>query len=208
MNEFDLVAELSAARVLVILRPRGRGRKWMIDTAAHLLDRGLRMIELTMGDPEVPGALAELVERYPEVTFGVGTVLTPDEARLAAGVGAKFIVAPNVNPVVMDAAHIAGLATLPGVMTPTEVELALSHGASAVKLFPAGPLGPQYMKALLDPFPDLKVVPTGGVGLAEIRTFLDAGAVAVAIGGAITNQDLEQAGAVLAEALADVLPSS
>src|SRR5690606_33782639 len=140
--------------------------------------------------------------------FGVGTVLTPDEARLAAGVGAKFIVAPNVNPVVMDAAHIAGLATLPGVMTPTEVELALSHGASAVKLFPAGPLGPQYMKALLDPFPDLKVVPTGGVGLAEIRTFLDAGAVAVAIGGAITNQDLEQAGAVLAEALADVLPSS
>jgi 2-dehydro-3-deoxyphosphogluconate aldolase/(4S)-4-hydroxy-2-oxoglutarate aldolase len=180
---------LRTTRVVAILRAQDASRaEAVVDV---LLENGIRSLELTL---TTKGAL-EVVERLaatvPDGTdLGMGTVLTADEVDRAVGAGARFVVSPSVVPEVIDAAARHGIASYPGAFTPTEIHAAWTAGASAVKLFPAGALGPGYLAAVRAPLPDVPLVPTGGVAIEAIGAWLDAGAVAVGLGGPLIGNAL------------------
>ena len=119
--------------------------------------------------------------------IGAGTVLSVRQVEQAAEAGAQFIVSPDVNAEVVEATVRSDLLSLPGAFTATEVCRALAAGATMVKLFPAGPGGVEYLKALRGPLPDVAFVPTGGIGLDTVADFLGAGAVAVALGSGLVR---------------------
>jgi 2-dehydro-3-deoxyphosphogluconate aldolase/(4S)-4-hydroxy-2-oxoglutarate aldolase len=114
-------------------------------------------------------------------------VLDAATAQRAVDAGARFVVSPTVEPEVLAVTAAAGVASLPGAMTPTEVLAAWRLGASAVKLFPASAVGPSFVRELHGPLPDVPIVPTGGISAADAAAYLEAGAVAVGIGGWLTG---------------------
>jgi 2-dehydro-3-deoxyphosphogluconate aldolase/(4S)-4-hydroxy-2-oxoglutarate aldolase len=124
----------------------------------------------------------------------MGTVLTAEEVDRAVDAGAQFVVSPSVVPEVIEAAARHGIASYPGAFTPTEIHTAWTAGASAVKLFPGGALGPSYLKAVRAPLPDIPLIPTGGVDVSTVGDWLDAGAVAVGLGGPLIGDALRPGG--------------
>jgi Entner-Doudoroff aldolase len=173
------VRALLESRVVAILRLRDHGLA--VEVCDALARGGIRVLELTQDDP---GALAALraVAARPDVVVGAGTVLDPATVPALAGAGARFVVAPNTDRRVIAAALAAGLAPIPGALTATEVAAALEAGADMVKLFPAGPLGPGYLRALRGPFETAAFVPTGGIAHDAVGEWLAAGAAAVGLG--------------------------
>jgi 2-dehydro-3-deoxyphosphogluconate aldolase/(4S)-4-hydroxy-2-oxoglutarate aldolase len=107
------------------------------------------------------------------------------ELDAAAAAGAQFLVAPGLNPALLEAAQRRGLLMLPGVFTATEIDLALRLGAEALKLFPAEPSGPEHLASMLQPFPGARLVPTGGVSALNAAAYLKAGAAALAMGSSL-----------------------
>jgi Entner-Doudoroff aldolase len=180
-SEPRTLAALRRGRVLPILRLRDHGRA--VDIAETLVAAGVQALEITLGEPEAHRSVAAVVKAVGDrVPVGVGTVLDREEPRRLADLGAEFCVSPHTDPALVEAALEAGLVPLPGTWTPTEVAIARAAGAPALKLFPAGPAGTGHLKALLGPFPDLAVVPTGGIAIDEVPAWLAAGALAVGLG--------------------------
>lgn len=160
-----------------------------------LADSGVVNIELTLTTPGTIAALPRLIEAVPDAEIGVGTVLTAENAKAALDAGARFLVTPSVKPQVIDMAFERGIAIYSGALTPSEVETSWDLGASAVKIFPASTVGPQYVAHLTGPFPDLKLLPSGGISLERIPEWMRAGSIAVSLGGpllgdALTDGDL------------------
>jgi 2-dehydro-3-deoxyphosphogluconate aldolase / (4S)-4-hydroxy-2-oxoglutarate aldolase len=147
---------------------------------------GVEAIELTIDTPGALGAVSQAAAAGR--TVGVGTVLTAEQVRASSYAGARFVVSPALVPEVIEAALELGLEPLPGVFTATELVQALAAGTRAVKLFPASAGGPGYLRALRGPFPSVPIVPTGGVRIDEIRSYLDAGAAAVALGSELVGR--------------------
>ena len=156
-----------------------------------LAEAGLVIAEITMTVPRAIDAIDAVSKRFADrMLVGAGTVTDADTARRAADVGAEFVVSPCLVREVIDAARGAGVAVLPGALTPTEVFEAHSAGADMVKVFPAQNVGgASYLRALRGPFPDIPLVPTGGVTLANVREMFDAGAAAVGVGSELISKD-------------------
>lgn len=153
-------------------------------TTRTLVDCGVNLMEFSLTTPGALAAVRELAGTLPgRVQLGAGTVTTVAQAEAAADAGARFLVTPVTNVQVIEYARTVSLPVLAGALTPTEVFTAWTAGATAVKVFPAGLGGPAYIRALSDPFPDIPLVPTGGVGLSEAPDYLAAGATAVGMGG-------------------------
>ena len=171
--------ELLESRVVAILRLRDHGLA--VEVAEALARGGVRVLELTQDDPGALDAL-RVVAALPDVGVGAGTVLDPATVPVLAEAGARFIVSPNTDPSVIGAALDAGLDPIPGALTATEVASAIAAGATLVKLFPAGPLGTAYLRALRGPFGDVDFVPTGGIAHDAVAEWLEAGAAAVGLG--------------------------
>lgn len=149
-----------------------------------LVDSGIRSVELTLTTPDTLSHLPRLIGRFGDVVdLGVGTVTDSDELARAIDAGAAYIVTPITDRSFVTHAQDAGVPIIPGGLTPTELFASWSAGASAVKVFPAGQVGPGYLKDLRGPFPGIQVVPSGGVDLAGAEAWLTAGAVAVSVGG-------------------------
>jgi 2-dehydro-3-deoxyphosphogluconate aldolase/(4S)-4-hydroxy-2-oxoglutarate aldolase len=151
-----------------------------------LVDAGLDVIELPLTMPGALRAIETLAARRPGALVGAGTVLDEASARAAILAGARFLVSPGLDRGVVATAHRYGAAALPGVQTPTEMADALAMGADLLKVFPAGQLGPGFVKAVAAPLPQAPLVPTGGVSAGNAGEWLDAGAVALGVGGALT----------------------
>jgi 2-dehydro-3-deoxyphosphogluconate aldolase/(4S)-4-hydroxy-2-oxoglutarate aldolase len=177
-----MIERLRAARVIAVLRtPDGESA---VRAAEALVAGGVRAIELTFTTPGAAEALRRARDLLPgDVVVGAGTIRDRAQLDAALDAGAEFLVTPHLDHDLLDAMLAAGRLALPGTLTPTEVAAALAAGAEAVKLFPASAVGPSYLKALRGPFPDVQVVPTGGIGPADVRPWLEAGAVAVGAGG-------------------------
>jgi len=145
---------------------------------------GIRTVELTFTTPGVLDLLRSAADAVAQsdVVLGVGTVLTADQARAAIDNGASFLVTPAVRPGVAEVALSAGVPVFLGALTPTEVAMAVDLGASAVKIFPAGRFGPRYLSDLHGPYPDVELLPSGGITAENARAYLDAGALAVCAG--------------------------
>lgn len=161
------------------------------EIVAVIVEAGLNAIEVTLNSPNAFNSIERLAARFGSMTaVGAGTVLRPEEVERAADAGAQFIVSPNRDKRVIEVTKRLNLVSLPGCFTPSEIVEALSAGADAAKLFPASSLGVAFVKALRGPFPELRVVPTGGVTPDAAREYLAAGAWAVAAGSELIGKDV------------------
>jgi 2-dehydro-3-deoxyphosphogluconate aldolase/(4S)-4-hydroxy-2-oxoglutarate aldolase len=150
----------------------------------------VRAVELTMTTPGALDALARLAAaRGERLVIGAGSVLDAETARLAILAGARFVVAPTFKAAVVEMCHRYDVAAVPGALTPTEILTAWEGGADLVKLFPASAFGPGYLKELRGPLPQLRLVPTGGISADTAGAFVEAGAFAVGVGGALVARD-------------------
>ncbi len=161
--------------------------------AVHaLFEGGIRCIEITMTTPGALTIIESLKKEWKgkEILIGTGTVLDTTTCRLAILAGTDFIVTPTLLPEVISTAKNYGVVSMCGGFTPTELFRAWQSGADFVKLFPASVGGPEYIKAVLGPLPHLPIVPTGGIHHENARKFLEAGAVALGVGGNLANKNL------------------
>lgn len=156
-----------------------------------LAEAGLTVAEVTMTVPGAIAAIASVAKRFGDkVLVGAGTVTDRETAKRAIDAGAEFIVTPCLVPEVIDAARLADVAVLPGALTPTEVFDAFGKGGDMVKVFPAQNVGgAAYLRALRGPFPEIPLVPTGGVTLDNVREMFEAGAAAVGVGSEMISKD-------------------
>ena len=157
---------------------------------------GIRLVEVTFNQraPETwkdtAAAIKAIRETFDgEVRAGAGTVLTYDQLSMCVDAGGEYIVTPNVNPTLIRSAVARGLAAMPGALTPSEAADAWEAGASFIKLFPAGSLGPGYVKAVRAPLSHIPFLAVGGVSAANAAEFMQAGCVGVGVGGNLTNKE-------------------
>ena len=186
-TERPAVERIGAEKIIPIIR--SDAVKNLLDLVDGLSGVGLSILEITMTTPGALEQLADLRVKRPALTLGAGTVLEPSVVRDAASAGAQFVVSPTFDPDLIDAARSAGVPIIAGTFTPTEAQNAWAAGADLVKIFPASTLGPGFLKALLAPLPHLRLVPTGGLNPSNAADFLDAGAYAVCLGGALIDRE-------------------
>jgi 2-dehydro-3-deoxyphosphogluconate aldolase/(4S)-4-hydroxy-2-oxoglutarate aldolase len=171
----------------VIAIGRGMSAAEAPHVAEALAAGGVLAMELTLNAPEAEGlaAIEALAERAGQLgaVVGAGTVLSVAAAQRAVDAGAAFIVSPATDLELIAWCAARGIPSFPGAFSPTEIHAAWAAGASAVKLFPAAALGPGYLRQIAAPFPDIAILPTGGVSAATAADWIAAGAVAVGIGG-------------------------
>jgi 2-dehydro-3-deoxyphosphogluconate aldolase/(4S)-4-hydroxy-2-oxoglutarate aldolase len=154
-----------------------------VPLAKALLAGGLGVAEITFRTAAASEALSRIRDEVPNMLLGAGTVLTQSHLLAARDAGAQFIVTPGFNPAIVEASQSAGLPIVPGVNNPTGVEQAMSLGLKTVKFFPAEPSGGvPFIKALSGPYPEIRFVPTGGIGPGNLANYLALQAV-VACGG-------------------------
>jgi 2-dehydro-3-deoxyphosphogluconate aldolase/(4S)-4-hydroxy-2-oxoglutarate aldolase len=148
----------------------------------------VRALEVTM---TVPGAVELIRELAPALPggflLGAGTVIDGDTARAVIDAGARFVVSPVFRPDMIRACHDRGVPAMPGCFSPTEILAAHESGADIVKVFPAAMLGPQFIRDVRAPLPQVKLMPTGGVTLDNAGDWIRAGAVAVGLGSALLD---------------------
>jgi 2-dehydro-3-deoxyphosphogluconate aldolase/(4S)-4-hydroxy-2-oxoglutarate aldolase len=173
--------------LIPVLRARNAGQAHAVVQA--MIAGGVTVVEVTMTVPGAIDVLKELKQEYGDkLLLGSGTVTTAEEAQATIKAGAEFVVSPSLHLDVIAATRAAKKLSIPGALTPTEVITAWRAGADYVKIFPCSAMGgASYLKALLAPFPFLKLIPTGGVTLETAETFLRAGAKALGVGSDLVN---------------------
>lgn len=170
---------------------RARSREQVRPLAEALLAGGVTAIEITMTTPEAIEAIRETSDALgSEALIGVGTILDGRTAQQAIDAGAQFVVTPILRPEIVPIAHAAGKPVMLGSYSPTEAQVAHQSGCDFVKLFPADGLGASYIKAIRAPLPHLKIVPTGGVNLETMESFLKAGCAALGVGSSMITKDI------------------
>lgn len=141
--------------------------------ANALAEGGLPCAEVTFRTAQAAEAIRRMREAQPDMLVGAGTVLTPEQAAQARDAGARFVVSPGLNPVVVDYCLEQGIPVFPGVCTPTEVEAALQRGLRVLKFFPAEPAGgTTYLKAISAPYSMVEFIPTGGIDATKLPSYL------------------------------------
>ena len=187
---------IEATKVVAIIR--GMAPEICVRLAKAYQEGGIRLVEVTfnqVGNPEdTVTAIKAIRAAYPDMHVGAGTVITERQLDLAVGAGAEFIVTPNCNPAIIRKANAAGLATMPGTITPTEMVIAHEAGADYVKVFPVRALGPGYVKDVLAPLKHLKLIAVGGVSPENAADYIKAGCVGVAASGSLVNREWIAAG--------------
>src|ERR1019366_4293757 len=187
MTSKEILAFITEVGIVPIVRTSSA--EGAIQAVEAIYNGGVRAAEVTMTVPGAIHVLEKLADRFGgKLILGAGTVLDPETARACMLAGAEFFVTPALRLSTIEMARRYSKVILPGALTPTEVLTAWEAGADAVKIFPCGNVGgPKYIKALKGPFPQIEMVPTGGVNLDTIVDFLRAGACAVAVGGELID---------------------
>lgn len=168
---------------------RGIPGEVISNLAEVYFEAGFHTLEVTMNTKGATEVIAKLRQLYPDRNVGAGTVCTTEDLNRALEAGAGFIVTPTIDEEIIKLAVSSSVPIFPGAYTPTEIHRAWKLGASAVKIFPATQLGPQYVKDVLAPLNEIKLLPTGGVALENIRTFFAAGAIGVGMGSSLFLKD-------------------
>ena len=152
---------------------------------------GLTTIEITMNSPGFEEGISTAAKTFGDrLNIGAGTVCSEDDLEIALGLGAQFIVTPVVDARIIAACRQSKIPVFAGAYTPTEILLAWNLGADIVKLFPAVGNGIDYLKAVKGPFPQIKLLPTGGVSLDNCKDFMQAGATGLGIGSELFPRQL------------------
>ncbi|MFE0504527.1 bifunctional 4-hydroxy-2-oxoglutarate aldolase/2-dehydro-3-deoxy-phosphogluconate aldolase [Peribacillus butanolivorans] len=178
--------ELKQGKLVAVIR--GARPDQIVPIARALNEGGIRTLEITVETPKVCELIDKVKEEFgDDIIVGAGTVLDPETARSVIMAGAEFIFSPTVNIETIKMTKRYGIISIPGALTPTEILTAYEHGADVIKVFPADALGVGYFKNLKGPLPHIPLMPTGGVNLDNLTSFLKAGAVAAGIGGSLIN---------------------
>ncbi|GAA5210072.1 bifunctional 4-hydroxy-2-oxoglutarate aldolase/2-dehydro-3-deoxy-phosphogluconate aldolase [Microbacterium kyungheense] len=188
----------AGAPLMAILRGMGVERSVRLSETAW--DLGIDSVEVPLQTDEDERALRAVVAAARErgKIVGAGTIITPAQVALATDAGAEYLVSPGLDPVVVRAAQAAGIPILPGVATPSEVQLAVALGLTWLKAFPATWLGSGWFKHIRGPFPQVRFVATGGLDASNVEEFLAAGVRVAAVGSALEDaSQLERLAAVL-----------
>jgi 2-dehydro-3-deoxyphosphogluconate aldolase/(4S)-4-hydroxy-2-oxoglutarate aldolase len=187
MDRFEILNKILEGGIVVILRLKDSAK--VIPVANSIMAGGIRSIEVTMNTPNALNCIAEL-SKIEGVLPGVGTVTDSQMAIDAIQAGAQFVVTPITKKEIIETCHGLEKPIFSGALSPTEIFQAHEWGADVIKVFPAEVFGMKYIKALLGPFPDIKLMPTGGVNPENIDKWFDMGAVCVGVGGSFTNTEI------------------
>ncbi len=202
MEKSEVLMRISGAGLVPVIRAETKDEAIRVIAAVEA--GGVPILEITM---TVPGALSiiEAVrKREQSAVVGAGTVLDPETARACILAGARFIVSPALNVQTIEMCRRYSVAVMAGALTPTEVVNAWAAGADVVKIFPCGAVGgPSYIRALNAPFPQIALMPSGGVSLKNAADFIKAGSFALGVGSDLIDSKamLEEDWATLATAV-------
>lgn len=189
----ELMQALAREKIVAIIR--GISAESGDATAKALADGGIVFLEVTLNTDGALNMISRFRENYEgRLRIGAGTVLDLGQAKEAVAAGAEYIISPNLDEEVIYYGVEQGVQVWPGTMTPTEIVRAYKAGASAVKVFPMGSLGINYLKEIRAPLNHIPMVATGGVNLQNINTVLNAGAIAVGLGGNLVDKQLVKDG--------------
>ena len=186
-----IVSELREAGVIAVVRTPSV--ESAVEVVRALVAGGVRAAEVTFTVPDAAEAIRRAGD-VPGVLLGAGTVTTAEQARAAIDAGATYLVSPHLASDVIAVAKERGVAMLPGAFTPGEVFAARAAGGDIIKIFPAARMGPSYLKDLGGPYPDIPLMPTGGVSVDNVKDWLAAGAVAVGVGSELVHKPSVAAG--------------
>jgi len=189
MDKVEILNIIRETGVIAIMRAQSSDQ--LITAADAIKLGGVRAIEVTMTTPGALSVIAEAKERYgSDVIFGAGTVLDPETGRAAILAGADFVVSPTLNLELVALCNRYSIPVAPGCYSPTEVLAGWQAGADFIKLFPASVGGPNLVKAILAPLPQVRIIPVGGVNLDTAADFIQKGAAALGVGSSLVNQKL------------------
>jgi 2-dehydro-3-deoxyphosphogluconate aldolase/(4S)-4-hydroxy-2-oxoglutarate aldolase len=181
MDKKATLTKISELGVLAVIR--GPSPELTVKMVEALIAGGVKGIEITYSTPNAAQVVKTLADKFgADILLGMGTLTKVEQAAEAKAAGAQFLVSPHCNPDLAKAMVSSGLAVMVGALTPTEVELAYRLGADVVKIFPGSLVGPSYIKALKGPFPEIPMMPTGGVSIDNVADWFAAGVVAVGAG--------------------------
>lgn len=184
-------------KIVAILR--GCEPERVPDIVTALAEGGVRLLEITLNSPAAVDLIRLVTACMGDrLLVGAGTVLTPTEAEMAIDAGARFVLSPSLDTETIQVTKDLGAVSIPGAFTATEILNAWRSGADIVKVFPAS-LGASYLRDLRGPLPQIRLMPTGGVNLHNIRDFRAAGAVAYGIGSALVPPGQETSAGALEE---------
>lgn len=159
--------------------------------AIALIEGGISGLEITLDSDDALGVIERLSKLVGDrAVVGAGTVLNQEQAEAAIDAGAKFVFAPILDKATIEVAKRRETIVIPGVFTPTEAYQAVKWGADVVKVFPADCVGPSFIKSVKGPLPMVRMMPTGGVDLTNLASFIKAGAVAVGAGGSLLDKNI------------------
>ena len=186
MKKAQVLERIRSTGLVPVIRARSADEA---STAVEAIQAGgVGVLEITMTVPGAVELIAEVARRAPHALVGAGTVLDPQTALRCIEAGAQFVVSPALNLETVAACREAGVAVIPGALSPTEVVTAWNAGADLVKIFPAGAVGgASYIKALKAPLPQIALIPTGGVNLTTAADFIRAGADALGVGSDLVD---------------------
>ncbi len=185
IKNIDLVVK---KKIIAIIRADvSKGIEGVVEA---LCNSGINIIEISFNTPCALQLIEEISKKNEnEVLVGAGTVIDSETAVSAISAGSKFIVSPIYKQEIVKTCLRYNIVSVPGVLTPGEALTAHEAGADFVKIFPAGNLGPAYIKAIKAPLPHLQIIPVGGINIDNARAFLESGAAALAIGGSLVSKE-------------------
>ncbi|WP_192085695.1 bifunctional 4-hydroxy-2-oxoglutarate aldolase/2-dehydro-3-deoxy-phosphogluconate aldolase [Algoriphagus sp. Y33] len=173
---------------------RGQSFDAVLEIAQVYGEAGLTTLEITMNTEGAASMISALRSKFPSLNIGAGTVCDLEDHREALDAGAQFIVTPIIDELVIEHAVHENIPIFPGAYSPTEIYKAWSLGASAVKVFPATQLGVEFIKDILGPLDQIKLLPTGGISKFNIRSFFEAGAFGVGMGSSLIDKKMVEEG--------------
>jgi 2-dehydro-3-deoxyphosphogluconate aldolase/(4S)-4-hydroxy-2-oxoglutarate aldolase len=187
MNTAEALAWIRRTKIVPVIRAGSSSEA--LDAVEALLEGGIDVLEITMTVPGAIEVVREVALKHGgSALVGAGTVLDAETAQRCVDAGAQFIVSPALDIGTIETCRTLGIAVAPGALTPTEVLTAWNAGADVVKVFPCDALGgASYLRSLKAPLPHVKLMPTGGVTLANVTDFLSAGADAVGVGSNLVD---------------------
>ena len=185
-NTLTRILESGLVAIIRSNRPQG-----LVETANALAEGGVTALEVTLTTPGALEVISDLAASCKGAfAVGAGSVLDRESARAAILAGAEFLVMPNLNIGTIEIAKRYGKVVCPGALTPTEIVNAQQAGADIIKIFPASSLGPEYIKAVRAPLPQIRLMPVGGINLENVSSYFKAGACAVGVGSSLVNGKL------------------
>ena len=193
MDKTDVLAKVKELGLLAVIR--GPSPDLTVKMVEALVDGGVLGIEITYSTPNAEDVVRTLSAQFgKKIVLGMGTLTKPEQALTAKAAGANFLVSPICETGLVTSMVGSGLLTMAGALTPTEVFHAYSLGVDVIKIFPGSLGGPAYVKALKGPFPNIPMMPTGGVNAGNLREWFSAGVVAVGAGSELCPPQLAKEG--------------